>query len=252
MTKPVEVHLRDEIGAWGITDAAFAAELKAVGPAPIVLFVNSPGGSVFAGVSIYNTLLRHPAPVVVVVDGIAASIASLIAMAGQTVIMGRSSELMIHLPSGVVMGQVQDMRKMADVLDRIAVDIASVYRDKAGGTIDHWRAAMTAETWYSAQEAVDARLADKVAPAPTADRAAAAVTASVGSATPRWADGLAAEDVQMLGPYLAWSARYVERAEKLMREQVEPPPPPVPVVDTLPNGRRRRRVGGLTVIGGAR
>ena len=82
---------------------------------------------------------------------------------------------------------------MADVLDRIAVDIASMYRDRAGGTIDHWRAAMAAETWYSAQEAVAARLADKVAPAPTADRAAAAVTASVGSATPRWADGLAAE-----------------------------------------------------------
>jgi hypothetical protein len=107
----------------------------------------------------------------VVVDGVAASIASVIAMAGDTVTMGRGAQMMIHNPSGLVMGQAQDMREMADLLDKLARDsIADVYAAKAGGDAAKWLDLMAAETWLSGPEAVAAGLADSAAgadPAPT-------------------------------------------------------------------------------------
>ena len=109
----------DEIGAFGIPAKAFLDELKALGPvAELTLRINSPGGSVFDGVAIYNALKRHDATVTVWIDGIAASIASMIAMAGDEVVMPENAMLVLHDPSGLVAGTASDMRAMAEALDR--------------------------------------------------------------------------------------------------------------------------------------
>ncbi len=105
------------------------------------------------------------------VDALAASIASVIAQAGNRIIMGRNSTMMIHNASGLVMGESSDMRKMADMLDQTTDNLASVYADRAGGTKAAWLSAMADETWYSAQEAVDAGLADEVAALPSEKKA---------------------------------------------------------------------------------
>jgi hypothetical protein len=92
--------------------------------------INSPGGSVFEGIAIANALRAHPATVTVQVDGIAASIASVIAMAGDRVEMAPNSMLMIHEASGVCMGDMAEMTKMAEVLDLISTNIANAYADR--------------------------------------------------------------------------------------------------------------------------
>jgi ClpP class serine protease len=97
------------------------------------------------------------------VDGLAASIASVIAMAGDRIVMAPNSQLMIHDGSGLCIGNAAEMRQMAELLDRQSNNIAEVYANRAGGTAEDWRALMEAETWYTAQEAVDAGLADEVA-----------------------------------------------------------------------------------------
>jgi len=101
---------------------------------------------------------------VMTVTGLAASIASVIMMAGDEIIMGRGSEVMIHDAHAVQIGNAADMAKMAEILDRTSDNIATFYAERAGGTPKEWREIMRAEKWYNAQEAVDAGLADKVAP----------------------------------------------------------------------------------------
>jgi len=158
-----EVMLYDEIGGWyGSTADEFVAELRGITAPRMTVRINSPGGSVFEGIAIANALRNHPAQVTVQVDGIAASIASVIAMAGDRIVMMPSSTLMIHDASGVCMGNAGDMQEMADLLDLLSNNIADVYASRAGGTRDDWRAAMRAESWYLAQDAVDAGLADEV------------------------------------------------------------------------------------------
>lgn len=152
-------------GDWGVSAKEFATALAML-PADIStieLHVNSPGGVVWEGITIMNMLRTHPANVVVVVDGLAASAASFIACAADTLVMGPQSQLMIHDALGLEIGNAADMRKFADLLDRISNSIAEVYAAKAGGTVESWRTSMLAETWYSAEEAVAAGLADSIA-----------------------------------------------------------------------------------------
>lgn len=153
----------DEIGFWGISASELNAQLQAVSASSIDVHINSPGGDVFDGIAILNMLRGHPATVNVIVDGLAASAASFIAMAGNTLTMMPNSQMMIHDASGVCVGNNADMMAMAELLDRCSDNIASIYASRAGGTVDSWRTAMRAETWYSADEAVDAGLADSVA-----------------------------------------------------------------------------------------
>lgn len=161
--KSATVRIYESIGGWfGTSAAAFAAEIADLDVDTIDLRLNSPGGSVFDGVAIHNALLTHRATIDVTVDGVAASIASVIAMAGDSVTMGRGTRMMIHNPSGLVLGQARDMRKIANLLDELAKDIAGFYAARAGKDVAHWLDLMEAETWYSAQEAVDAGLADGV------------------------------------------------------------------------------------------
>lgn len=243
-----EVYLYDEIGYWGILATDFVREINALDVGTIELRISSPGGSVFEGTAMHNALRRHHATVNVTVDGIAASIASVIAMAGETVTMGRGTSLMIHDPSGVVLGQAVEMRKMADVLDKLAADIAGHYREKAGGTDAHWRKAMKSETWYRAQEAVDAGLADGVlGPRPATDRAPIAA---------QWRGRGSSEVAALLGEWSAWSADYTARLDKLMRSAgagsrrgITPPDTRTVTVTDLADGRVRRDIGkGLTII----
>lgn len=157
-----EIAIYDEIGMWGISASEFIKDLAAVKASTISLRINSPGGDVFDGIAIYNAIARHSATVNVYVDGLAASAASFIAMAGDSVTMMPHSQMMIHEAAGLVIGSASDMQKMADILNKSSDNIASIYAEKAGGTVEDWRALMQAETWFSDQEAVDAGLADKV------------------------------------------------------------------------------------------
>ena len=161
-----EVMLYDEVGGWlGATADDFINDLRDITAPNILLRVNSPGGSVTEGIAIANALRSHPANVTVQVDGIAASIASVIAMAGDHVRMMPNALLMVHEASGVCAGDAAEMIKMAEILDKISGNIASAYATRAGGTVDEWRQVMRNETWYTAEEAVAAGLADEVSAA---------------------------------------------------------------------------------------
>ncbi len=151
-------------GEWGVSAKEFADALDGLGQdvKEIRLHINSPGGEVFEGLAILNLLRNHPARITTVVDGLAASAASFIAMAGDEVVMGRNTELMIHDAWGICIGNAADMRDLGGRLDHLSDNIAGVYQAKAGGTVNAWRSAMQAETWYSADEAVSAGLADRV------------------------------------------------------------------------------------------
>jgi ATP-dependent protease ClpP protease subunit len=162
-----EIWIYDEIGMWGITAGDFVAQLSQVEADAIDLHVNSPGGDVYDGIAILNALRSHPADVTTYVDGIAASIASVIAMGGNQIIMARNSQMMIHDAFGLCVGDAATMRETADMLDKASDNIADVYNARAGGGIALWRSRMKNTTWYSADEAVAAKLADEVAAVPS-------------------------------------------------------------------------------------
>ena len=157
-----EVYIYDEISWWGVTAQDFVNELREITADRIDLHLNSPGGDVFDAFAIYQALVDHKATVHTLVDSLAASAASVIAMAGERVVMGRAAMLMIHDAWGLAIGNAADMRDMAARLDKISDTIAGVYAERAGGPLAFWREAMLAETWYDADEAVQAGLADEV------------------------------------------------------------------------------------------
>lgn len=158
-----EVLIYDVIGDWGLTASDFVSALRGITAKAIDLHINSPGGLVFDAVAIYSALKNHPAKVDVSIDGIAASAASFVAMAGDTVAIEKPAKMMIHDAGGLCIGDPNDMREMADLLDDVSDTIAEIYADRAGGTVGSWRAAMGKETWYSSDQAVSAGLADRIA-----------------------------------------------------------------------------------------
>lgn len=169
-----EVMLYDEVGGWyGATADQFIADLRGVTAPNLRVRINSPGGSVFEGIAIANALRSHPANVTVQVDGIAASIASVIAMAGDRIEMAPNTMLMIHDASGLCMGNASDMEEMAELLDLISDNIADAYASRAGGTRDEWRARMRDETWYLPEDAVANGLADEATSVPKPPKPAA-------------------------------------------------------------------------------
>lgn len=169
-----DVYLYDAIGGWlGISAEQFTKEFSAITAPTINLHVNSPGGDVFDGTAIYNAIQQHPSNVVVHVDGVAASIASIIALAGNEVRMGEGSYFMIHNPFAMAIGDAGELRQTADLLDKVGGQLAGIYARQTGMPMGDVKAAMDAETWYTAQEAVDAGFATSVA-VPDEDDAAAA------------------------------------------------------------------------------
>jgi len=160
-----EVWLYDVIGdSWeGTTAKQFSVDLKALGELKTLnIFINSPGGSVFDGLAIHNILTRHRARKVVRIDGIAASIASVIAMAGDEINIAANGMMMIHDPWALALGTAADMRKMADALDKIRDSILASYTARATAVEDQLVAWMADETWFSAEDAVAAGLADTI------------------------------------------------------------------------------------------
>lgn len=162
------VYIYDEISWFGISAQQFIDELRGVTAKTIDLHINSPGGDVFDGIAIHNALRQHPATVNVSVDGIAASIASVIAMAGERVEMAKGAMFMIHEPFAMTIGDAADHRKNAEALDKMGETIAGIYAGRAGGSADYWRGLMAKETWFTDQESVDAKLADVLAAGPAA------------------------------------------------------------------------------------
>jgi ATP-dependent protease ClpP protease subunit len=128
----------------------------------IDLHINSPGGFVYDAVAMFEAIQQHPATVDVHIDGLAASAASFLAMAGDSVDIAKGGRMMIHDAQGIGIGGPADMREYADLLDAVSDDISAYYAARAGGKATEWRAAMSATTWYSSAEAVDAKLADRV------------------------------------------------------------------------------------------
>ena len=186
-TEPATIQIFDQIGEdWfsnsGVTAKSFADTLQAVGPGPLNVEINSPGGNVWDGLAIYNMLRGRQASVTTKVVGVAASIASIIALAGDEVEIADAALMMIHDPSGLAAGTSDDMRKMADALDQHAAILSGVYEKKTGKTSTAIRAAMKAETWFTSAEAIDFGLADSISekqPAMQANAARAWVTASM-------------------------------------------------------------------------
>jgi len=164
LNEGAEISIYDEIGAYGVSAKAFLADLgKLPDKAPLTLRLNSPGGSVFDAVAIYNALQRHAGTVTVAIDGIAASAASYIAMAGDEIIMPENAFLMIHDPSGMVMGTAGDMRAMAEALEKIGASLNKGYAAKSGKSEKDIAALMAAETWFDAADALDMGFADTMA-----------------------------------------------------------------------------------------
>ena len=153
---------------WEDTDVSaksFKDELDELGNVKTLnVYVNSYGGAVFQGQAIYNILKRHPAYKNVYIDGIAASIASLIAMAGDTIYMPENAMMMIHNPWSWVMGNANDMRKEADVLDKVRETMIPAYLNKAGEKLTEGKLIelLDAESWLTAQECLDYDLCDEV------------------------------------------------------------------------------------------
>lgn len=164
-TAPTRVDVYDDIGegGWfseGLTAKSFANQLSGI-TGPLEVHINSGGGDVWDGIGIKNAIEAHKGPVTTVVDGIAASIASVIAQAGSDRVMMPGSMMMIHDPFTVAAGNAADMAKMSETLDDVANNLAAVYARAAGGTPESWRESMKAETWYTADQAVAAGLADR-------------------------------------------------------------------------------------------
>lgn len=174
-----ELYIYGPIGDYwdGVSAKDFSAALKGLGEIDrLNLHLNSPGGDVFDGVAIFNELKNFSARVWVHVDGLAASAASVIAMAGNRIVMGEGSFLMIHNAWGVAVGDNRVMAQMAETLEKINGELADIYGRRSGRERGEILAAMDAETWLTADEAVAMGLADKaVKTAPPVEPTAAAM-----------------------------------------------------------------------------
>lgn len=162
---PTQVNIFDEISWWGISAEQFAADLAQV-KGDVEVHINSPGGDAFDGITIYNVLAAREGNVTTVVDGLAASAASVIFMAGKERSVSPGGMVMIHDALALCIGNAADMRDTAQLLDKVSDNIADVYAAHAGKTPAEWRAAMVAEGWYTAAEAVTAGLAHKLTARP--------------------------------------------------------------------------------------
>lgn len=165
-TKERILHLEGAIAqeSWfgdDVTPAAFKDELQS-DDGPITVWINSPGGDCVAAAQIYNMLMDYPADVTVVIDGIAASAASVIAMAGTTVRMSPVSLMMIHNPLTVAMGDSEEMHRAIQLLDEVKESIINAYEIKTGMSRTKLAHLMDAETWMNARKALELGFCDEI------------------------------------------------------------------------------------------
>lgn len=150
----------------GVTVKRVDAALRRIGAKnPVVVNVNSPGGDVFEGLAIYNRLREHQGEVTVKVLGLAASAASVIAMAGDTVQIAKSGFLMVHNVWGVVIGNKNDLREAADMIEPFDDALAQIYADRSGVDLKAIKKLMDAETWLNGSQAIEDGFADELLPA---------------------------------------------------------------------------------------
>lgn len=168
---PAELTIYGRIGGggWfseGISAADVNALLKEAGPGPLNVRINSGGGDVFDGVAIHTLLARHPGVVTCYVDGLAASAASFIMLAGDHIVSARNAFIMIHDAMTFTYGNGNTHRDAGELLDKVSVNIADMYTERAGEDVEHWRNLMTVNgedgSWFTGQEALAAGLVDEL------------------------------------------------------------------------------------------
>lgn len=174
------ISIYDSIGDnWegtGITSKRISAALRSIGSKDVTVNINSPGGDFFEGMAIYNLLREHPGKVTIRVLGLAASAASVIAMAGDEILMGDGSFLMIHNAWAVAVGNRHDLRDSAERLQLFDASMASLYAHQTGMSEAEAAALMDQETWIGAQQAVDDGFATSLLPSSEITRATQAST----------------------------------------------------------------------------
>ena len=162
---PNTISIYDPIGedifGDGVTAKRIAAALRRIGESPVSVSINSPGGDFFEGLAIYNLLREHPAAVNVNVQGLAASAASVIAMAGDDIAMGQGSFMMIHNVWVLAIGNRHDMREAADMLEPFDRSLMEIYAARTGLKSDDVGGLLDAETWLNASDAVERGFADR-------------------------------------------------------------------------------------------
>lgn len=159
------IDLYDEIGAWGVSARDFQARLRGASD-DIVLRINSPGGDVFDGLAIFNAAVAHPGKVRVEIVGLAASIASLIAMAGDEIAIAENAFMMVHRAWGVTIGNEADHADAVGLLQAVDRSLAGTYAARTGQNVTAVRGMMNAETWMTADSAIEAGFAtETLAPA---------------------------------------------------------------------------------------
>jgi len=154
-----------EYSWWGdeVTPKQFKEDLDALGDIDTLnVYINSPGGDVFAGQAIYSMLKRHKAAVNIYIDGLAASIASLITMAGDKVIMPQNAMMMVHNPWTIAVGNAADFRKIADDMDKIRDSMVTTYEARSALTKEEILGLLNAETWLSAEDCLEYGFADEI------------------------------------------------------------------------------------------
>ncbi|MGA2032308.1 MAG: head maturation protease, ClpP-related [Thermoguttaceae bacterium] len=157
-----ELYLFDIIDQWGYSAKQLVTDLKTAGDVKSIdVHINSPGGAITEGLALYNILKRHPAPKRVTIDGLAASIASVVAMAGDEIDCPANAYMMIHNPGGVGVGESDDLRHTAELLDKMKAGIVGIYAERTGQTPEAISALMDAETWMTGQEALELGFCDK-------------------------------------------------------------------------------------------
>jgi len=155
------IRINDVIGWPWITADDFLRELDTIDASDITVKINSPGGDVFDGTAIYNGIKDHPANVTTIVEGLAASMGSVIALAGDEVIISDSGYFMIHQPWTIMGGDYRDFEKEAELLKRIGLNLGKIYSDKTGKKSGEISSLMDEESWFMGSEAVNAGFADK-------------------------------------------------------------------------------------------
>ncbi|EFI0266475.1 ClpP-like prohead protease/major capsid protein fusion protein [Escherichia coli] len=165
----LHVRIYDEIGGYGVQASTLTDQISACGDvSEIHLCIHSPGGDIFQGLAIYNALKNHPAKKIVHIEGIAASMASFIAMCGDHIVMPANAMMMIHAPRGVTAGVSGDVRRFADLMDKLGDTMAETYAGRTGKSKQEITAMMEAETWMDGNECKANGFADEVISAITA------------------------------------------------------------------------------------
>lgn len=156
------IYLFDYVGDWDADAKYFRDALNSIGDvANIDLRINSPGGSVYEGLAIFNLLKAHPAQITVYIDGLAASMASYIAMVGDLIVMPENTMMMIHNPRTLAFGESKDMEKTKEILEKAKSAMIGAYMDKTGLSEEEISQVMDEETWLTGLEAVDMGFADE-------------------------------------------------------------------------------------------